>query len=60
MDILYDFNKLTLKPIVFEFNHFNSYWNLSINIPKIVKINQINTNDYFNNLYSKIPHHSQR
>lgn len=54
MDILYDFNKLTLKPIVFKFNHFKLYWNYSINIPKIVK------NDHFNNLYSKIPHHSQR
>lgn len=60
MDIFNDFNKLTFTPIVIKLNHFNLYWNLSINIPKMYKINQINTNDYFNDLYSKIPHHSQR
>ena len=57
MYIFNDFNKLTFTPIVFKLNYFNLYWNLSINIPKMYEINQ---NDYFNNLYSKIPYHSQR
>lgn len=70
MNTFNNFNNLKLKPLTFNFNHLNHLNHLkhfhnfcndfSINVPKMVQISLTNTNDYFNDLYSRIPYHSQR
>jgi len=64
MNVLNDFNKYSLKSIIFRDSKFDfaccdfGKKNL-IKIPKIVNIPSIK-NDHDSDLYSKIPHHSQR
>lgn len=60
-------NNLKLKQTTLNFNNFSNinYFhnlcnNFSIDVEKILKIKLTDTNDYFNDLYLKIPHHSQR
>jgi len=65
MDMVDDNSKFSFKPNIYVSSKFNyNYWNLtkkiSIKVPKIVNIPLTNTNDYFNDLYSRIPYHSQR
>lgn len=65
MDMFNDFSKFSFKPIIFVSSKFdydccNITKKISIKVPKIVNIPFTNTNDYFNDLYSKIPYHSQR
>jgi hypothetical protein len=61
MDMFNDFSKFSFKPIIYVSSKFDyDCCNLTkkIKVPKIVNIPF--TNDYFNDLYSKIPYHSQR
>ena len=65
MDTFNNFSKFSFRPIIFtsskfDYNCCNLTKKISIRIPKIVNIPFANTNDYLKDLYSKIPHHSQR
>lgn len=60
MNTFDNFNNLNFNYL----NNFNHHYkicdNFSINIEKLVKINLADVNDYYSDLYSRIPHHSQR
>ena len=55
---LFKFNKKLSKPVIIGFNKINI---TNISIPQLGNFELCRTYDnYFNELYSKVPHHSHR